>query len=68
MVLLQIMEDDKHILVTEADESDYDHLLPKGEFSHLCACTYGPMQEAGLGGEMRRRGHSDATDHMAAIH
>ena len=66
-MLLQIMEDDKHILITEPEEGDYDHLLPKGEFSHLCACTYGPMQKAGLG-EMRGRGYSDAIDHRAAIH
>ena len=64
MVLLQIVEDQQHILITEPEEGDYDHLVPKGEFTHLCACTYGPMQEV----EMRGRGLSDADEHMASIH
>lgn len=71
MVLLQITEDDKHLLVTEKDSGDYDHLLPKEDFSHLCSCTYGLMGEQGddVGGS-RGRGLSLSLndDHTANIH
>ncbi len=45
MVLLQIVEADGHLLISTKNDSDYDHLLPKGDYSHLCACTYGHFDE-----------------------
>ena len=45
MVLLQIVEDGRHLLISEPDDDDYDHLPPRGDFSHLCACTYGSFDE-----------------------
>ena len=47
MVLLQIVDSaGQNILINEErKEDDYDHLNPKGDYSHLCTCTYGPMEE-----------------------
>ena len=45
MVLLNLVEDANHLVVENNDEDDYDHLTPKRDFSHLCACTYGPIED-----------------------
>ena len=42
MVIVQFVDNGKYnITSTETDENDYDRLLPRGEFDHLCTCTYG---------------------------
>lgn len=42
MVIVQFVDNGNYnITSTETDEHDYDRLLPRGEFEHLCTCTYG---------------------------
>ena len=42
MVIVQFVDNGAYdISENTKDENDYDHLLPPGEFEHLCTCTYG---------------------------
>lgn len=42
IVIVQFVDNgDYDISENTKDENDYDHLLPSGEFEHLCTCTYG---------------------------
>ena len=42
MVIVQFVDNGAYdISETTKDDDDYDHLLPPGEFEHLCTCTYG---------------------------
>ncbi len=60
MVLLQIVDNTGHILIEDGNDDDYDHLNPKGDFSPLCSCTYGPMgdyEEREVAQGQRKEGH-----------
>lgn len=69
MVLLQIVENDGHLLISTNNNGNYDHLLPKGDFSHLCECTYGHMneQEGGKEEAALGTGYSESDDHRASV-
>ena len=66
------MENDGHLLISTNGDTDYDHLLPKGDYSHLCEVTYGHFHEheGEMGAEdygTRPRGDSHSDDHRASI-
>lgn len=52
MVLLQIMQGEQG-MVAPRKEDDYDHLVSKKDFGHLCECTYGRVNVQ-LGGDDQR--------------
>ena len=42
MVVVQFVDNgDCSAFQEKKDENDYDHLLPHGDFDHLCKFTYG---------------------------
>ena len=38
--MVQFIDNGNYNLTEDKDENDYDRLLPRGEFDHLCSCTY----------------------------
>lgn len=47
MVVVQFIENGSYgVRQPESDDSDYDHLLPRGDFDHLCHCTYGRVSSS----------------------
>ncbi len=47
MVMVQFVDNGSYNFTEEKDENDYDRLLPRGEFDHLCTCTYGREEKDG---------------------
>ncbi len=45
MVMVQFIDNGTYNLSDDKDENDYDTLLPRAEFDHLCECTYKRVDE-----------------------
>ena len=49
--MVQFIDNGKYDFTEDTDENDYDRLLPRGEFEHLCMCTYGRVDGGTEAGE-----------------